>query len=137
MADLSQTRTNVAVAGPGSLQCEIVGEAVLQGQPGYRDVTTGKWMKAANTSQALAKVACIFITAAAGDGSYSAILQGNGKLVNLGATLVVGKTYVVSGSGLIVEKSELITGKWIAEIGYAVTADLLKTNFKVLNVQVP
>lgn len=137
MADLSQTRTDVAIAGPASLQSVVVGEAVLQGQPGYQDATTGKWMKAANTSQAAAKASCIFLTAGAGDNSWVVILTGNGLLVNLGATLVVGKTYVVSGSGAIVEGSELTSGKWIAHLGEAVTANVLKTKFNILNVQVP
>lgn len=135
MADLVQTRANVAAASVGSLQVVQVGEAVLQGQPGYLD-SAGVWRVASRTSQALAKAACIFMTPA-GSGGFSAILQGDGRLVNLGATLVVGKTYCVSTSGAIVESSELVTGNWITQLGQAVSTSLLRTKFNVTDIQVP
>lgn len=135
MADLSQTRANVAVASVGSLQVVQVGEAVLQGQPGYID-SAGAWRVASRTSQALAKASCIFITPA-GSGGFSAILQGDGRLVNLGATLVVGKTYCVSTAGAIVESSELVSGNWITQLGQAVSTSLLRTKFNATDIQVP
>jgi len=137
MPDLPQTRANVAIDGPVSAEWAIVGEAVLQGQPGYRSTTTGRWMKAAKTSQAAAKASCIFMSPGAGDGSYVLIVRGNGLRINLGATLVVAKTYVVSGSGAIVERSELSSADWIAILGEAVSTSILKTNFKILDLQVP
>lgn len=136
MADLVQTRANVAVASVGSLQVVEVGEAVLQGQPGYID-SAGEWKIASKTSQALAKASCIFITPASGAGGFSAILQGDGKLINLGATLVVGKTYCVSTSGAIVESSELSSGNWITQLGQAVSTSLLRTKFNITDIQVP
>ena len=137
MADLSQTRANVAIGGPASVQWAICGEAVLQGQPGYQDTSTGKWMKAANTSQAAAKAACFFMSPGSGDGAYVLILRGNGILINLGATLVVGKTYVVSGSGAIIELSELTSTKWISHLGNAISSLLLRTKFNITDTQVP
>ena len=135
MADLSQTRSDVAVASVGSLQVVQVGEAVLQGQPGYLD-SDGTWRVASRTSQALAKAACLFITPAS-SGGFSAILQGDGKLVNLGATLVVGKTYCVSTTGAIVESSELVSGNWITQLGQAISTSLLRTKFNITDIQVP
>lgn len=136
MADLTQTRANVAVASVGSLSVVEVGEAVLQGQPGYLDAN-GEWKVASKTSQALAKASCIFITPASGAGGFSAILQGDGRLVNLGATLVIGKTYCVSTTGAIAESSELVSGNWITQLGQAVTTALLRTKFNITDIQVP
>jgi hypothetical protein len=135
LADLVQTRVNVAVASVGSLEVVKVGEAVLQGQPGYLD-STGVWRVASRTSQALAKASCLFITPAGSNG-FSAILQGDGRLVNLGAALVVGKTYCVSTSGAIVESSELVTGNWITQLGQAISTSLLRTKFNITDIQVP
>ena len=139
MADLSQTRANVAVSSIGSLQVVEVGEAVLQGQPGYQDAN-GVWKVASNASQAAAKASCIFITPAAGSGGFSAILQDDGKLINLGAgtSLQVGKTYALSGSGAIIELSEIVTsGKWITHLGQAISTSVMRTKFNITDIQVP
>lgn len=137
MADLSQTRANVAVASVGSLQVVQVIDAVLQGQPGYQD-SSGGWKVASNTSQAAAKATCIYMTPA-GAGGFAAILQGDGKLFNLGAgtSLQVGKTYVVSASGAIIELSELASGKWITHLGQAISTSILRTKFNITDIQVP
>lgn len=137
MSDLVQDRANVAVASVGSLQVVQVVDAVLQGQPGYQDASGG-WKVASNASQAAAKASCIYITPA-GAGGFSAILQGDGKLVNLGAgtSLQVGKTYVVSASGAIIELSELTSGKWITHLGQAISTSVLRTKFNITDIQVP
>lgn len=137
MPALVQTRADVGIAGPVRLEPVMVGEAVLQGQPGYLDGTTNKWMRASKANQAAAKAACIFLTAASGDGSYAVAVRGDGMLVNLGATLVVGKTYAVDSVGAIIELSELVTGNWITHLGQAISTSILRTKFNITDIQVP
>lgn len=137
MAALTQTRANVTIGGPSSLESVIVGEAVLQGQPGYQDAETGKWMKASKGSQAAAKAACIFLSPASGADQYAVAVRGDGMLVNLGATLVVGKTYAVDTSGAIIELSELVSGNWITHLGQAISTSILRTKFNITDIQVP
>jgi len=135
MADLSQTRVNVAIGGTGFYQPVQVGEAILHGQPLYQDVTTGKFFKAAKTSQALAKCVAISLTPASTDG-WILVVRGDGMLINLGATLVVGKTYVVSGSGAISPIDDLVSTNWKSTLGTAITTSLLKTKFDITDVQI-
>jgi hypothetical protein len=134
MAALTQTRANVGIGGPCRLEAVKVGEAVLQGQPGYQLTTSGLWMKASKATQAAAKAACIFLTPGSGD---VVIVRGDGMLVNLGATLVIGKTYAVDTAGAIIELSELVSGDWITHLGQAVSTSLLKTKFNITDIQVP
>jgi hypothetical protein len=134
VAALTQTRANVGIGGTCSLESAKVGEAVLQGQPGYRNTTTGLWMIASKATQAAAKAACIFLTPGSSD---VVIVRGDGMLINLGATLVVGKTYALHTSGAIIELSELASGDWITHLGQAVSTSLLKTKFNITDIQVP
>ncbi len=134
MAALTQTRANVGIGGPCRLESAKVGEAVLQGQPGYQLTSSGIWMVASKTTQAAAKAACIFLTAGSSD---VVIVRGDGMLINLGATLVIGKTYVVDASGAIIELSELVSTNWITHLGQAVSTAFLKTKFNITDIQVP
>jgi len=130
MATLTQTPANVGI---GSLTTPVrpvqVGEAVTQGQPGIRDATSGKYLQADGSDADKDEVAGIFLTAAALDGYALLALPGSGgqkSLVNLGATLTVGKAYYLHGSkGVIGEESDLGTGDYVTFLGIAETAELI------------
>lgn len=134
MADLSQTAANVGVGGPCSVEVVQVGEAVTQGMPGYLS-SSGKYMKAANTSEAAAECDGIFMTPAGANG-YSVIAKGDGAYINLGATLTVGTTYAVSGSGAICPIADVGSGEWKTTLGEGYSSSLLKTKFNRTRIQV-
>jgi hypothetical protein len=131
MANLVQTAANVALAGAGArVQSVQVGEAVTQGQPAYFNSADGKYYQAdANSSASTAKAVAIFLTPASTNG-YAVIAEGGGLLVNLGATLTVGETYVVSATkGAICPIADLTTGDYPCILGTATTTTALLTSF--------
>lgn len=134
MANLSQTPANVAVGDLAIVRVVQAGEAVTQGQPVRNDTSIQKWYKCDATSLANANASAIALTPAAADG-YFAIIEGEGQLVNLGATLAVGETYVVSAtSGLICPIGDLVSGNFATILGSAVSASLLRTIFEAVGV---
>jgi hypothetical protein len=135
MSDLTQTAANVGVNDASTVIAPVqVGEAVTQGQPGYLNAADGKYYACDATSgtgsAAKAAAAGIFLTPAALDG-YAAFAFSPGN-VDLGATLTVGETYVLSGltAKAIGPLSDLGTGDWVTILGIADAADNL-----VLDVQ--
>ena len=136
MADLSITRQDVGVKASGAtLQVVQVGEAVTQGQLAYVS-TDGKYYLAdADDTLAKAAVKGVFLSAADADGY--AVLMMSGTL-DIGATLTVGETYVVSGTaGGIAPIGDLASGDYVTHIGIATAADELTLNLQASGVQVP
>ncbi len=131
MADLSQTAANVAL-GASTTPTRVVqyGEAVTQGQPLYRDATTGKWFRCdANDGVAKSRVGAIALTPGATD-AYGLVALPSSvpgqSLVNLGATLAVGTAYAVSASvGAIAPIADITSGQFVTVIGIATTTALL------------
>lgn len=134
MADLSITAANVGPKGT-TLRIEIVqvGEAVTEGQPAYQSTTDDKYYQTdANASQEKARAVGIFMSAASTDGY--AILGKFGP-INLGATLTVGETYVVSGTkGGIAPLADVTTGWYVTILGVASSASQLDLNIRVSEV---
>lgn len=142
MAALTQTAANVNI-GDATVRLDKVigGEAITQGMPVWRNTATNpaKYYKAdANTSSLAAAAAGIALTACGGDGATFVIMSGEGVLINLGATLVVGETYCVgSTAGQIVPIADLTTGDYPFILGQATTAALIKTVFSGAGVAKP
>lgn len=140
MADLTITPANVALAGnttgagPSVVQ---YGEAVTQGEPLYLNTSDGKYYLAdADASATAAEATKLAMTPASADG-YG-IVAGAGMEVNLGATLTVGTTYVVSATaGGIAPIADLTTGDYTCIIGTAQTASKIKLQFLFTNAAKP
>jgi hypothetical protein len=134
MADLSQTAANVKIMSGSArvIVCQA-GEALTQGQPIYE--LNGKWYRCdANDGVAKANCTRIVLTPAAADGWFIAALPGS--LVDLGATLVVGQTYVVSVNvGAIAPISDLATSSWVTPLGIAATTTALAFDPRPSGVQ--
>lgn len=135
MADISVTAGNVAVGG-SNVPTRLVqfGEAVTQGQPVYRSDSDSKYYQGDASAEGTAKCDGIVLTAASTDG-YGVIVTPSTELdrslVNLGATLVVGETYVVSATkGGIAPIGDLLSTEWACVIGTAKTAAIL--DFQVI-----
>ena len=134
MADLSQTAANVKIMSGSArvIVCQA-GEALTQGQPIYE--ASGKWYRC-DANDGVTKAACqrLALTAAATDGYIVAALPGS--LVDLGATLVVGQTYVVSVNvGAIAPISDLATSSWVTPLGVAATTTSLAFDPRPSGVQ--
>ena len=126
MANLSQTPGNVALGSNARTETVQVGEAVTQGQPVYQLTTDSKWYRSdANVAAAQTGQNAIVLTPASTNG-YAVIIRQQRALVNLGATLVKGTTYVVSATaGAIAPQADLTTGDGIIVLGIASTTALL------------
>lgn len=138
MADISQTAANVAIGG-NSVKTEIVqyGETVAQGMPLYQSTADSKYYKADADTEATAKCSAIALTPGSAN-AYGLVAKPSNTpgraLINLGATLVVGETYVVSTTaGGIAPESDLGTGDFVTVIGVATTAALLDFQVVISN----
>lgn len=133
MADLSITAANVAHAAVGlQTSTKQAGEALTQGEPVY--VSDGKYFKAdADASAGTAEVVGIAMTAASTDGYFTMASSGP---INLGATLTVGETYVLSATaGGIAPIGDLETGDYVTTLGIATTASRLDLSINASGVQ--
>lgn len=126
MANLSITAANVGLGSNARTETVQVGASVTQGQPVYQLTTDGKWYPSdANVSAAQTGQNAIVLTPAGSNG-YAVIVRQQRALVNLGATLVKGTTYVVSATaGAICPQADLTTGDGIIVLGVASTTALL------------
>lgn len=127
MANLTITAANVAVNGQARVRIVQVGEAVTQGQPGYRSTDNKYYQADANASASTAAAECVFLTPASTDGYSVAVFEGD---YNPGATVTVGTTYVVSATkGAICPIADLTTGDYVTIIGTASTASNIPIAF--------
>lgn len=130
MADLTQTPANVAVGGAETPTRRVqYGEAIAQGMPVYQSDSDFKFYKSDADTAATAKCGGIALTPGSAD-EYGIIAtpstDPDRSLVNLGATLTVGETYVVSTTtGGIAPIGDLLSGDFACIIGIAKTAALL------------
>jgi hypothetical protein len=139
MANLSQTPGSVAL---GTTKATVAvgkaGEAITQGMPIYKSSSDDKWYQCdANVSATVVAATAIALTAASADG-YFVYQTGKDQYVNLGATLTVGETYVVSRTkGAICPIGDLISGDYPWVLGVAYSASLLKTIYAGAGVAKP
>jgi hypothetical protein len=125
MADLSQTAANVKPTAGSRINVAIAGETLTQGQP--LSLVSGKWVRARATTSPLANCGAIALTPAVLDGPV-VIAQG-GTEINLGATLAVGETYVVSAAlGAIAPVADLVSTNFVTVLGVANTTATLIFN---------
>lgn len=140
MADLTITAANVALAGNTTGAGPTVvqyGEAVTQGEPLYLDTSDGKYYLADADLSATASEATKLAMTPGGADDFG-IVAGAGMEVDLGATLVVGETYVVSATaGGIAPIGDLTSGDYTCIIGTAETASKIKLQFLFTNAAKP
>lgn len=136
MANLTVTAANVALAGgTPTLRTRQVGEAVTQGEPVYLKADGKYWLADADAGVVEAAATGIALTPAATDG-YAVVIEA-GK-VNLGATLTVGATYVVSATpGSVAPIADLVTGDYVTILGTASTASALDLAITVTGIATP
>ena len=137
MADLSITAANVGLTDTvGAVTQNVqVGEAVTQGQPGYLHTDSKYYQTDADAGAPNAAATGIFLTPAAAD-EYAVFLTSGP--VDLGATLTVGETYIVSGTkGGIAPIGDAASGWFKTTLGNAITASRLDVDIDASGVAVP
>lgn len=139
MANLSQTPANVKIMAASAARVRVVqgGEAITQGMPVYQAGGDNKWYQAdANASAAAAAATAIALTPCGIDGYF--VIAETGTTVDLGATLTVGTTYVVSATkGAIAPIADLTTGDYTTILGTATAAGSLPLNISSSGVAKP
>lgn len=138
MADLTQTTANVAThaLNKNQLDLGVAGEALSEGMPVYKG-TDQKWYKAiASDTDVKSGLYDIMITVSPSATDGKVILQKQGD-VDLGATLAVGETYVVSAtSGKICPIGDLVSTNYVTYLGIASTTSKLTMDLKATGTQV-
>ncbi len=138
MADISQTAGSVGLTDESSavtVQTVQAGEALTQGQPVY--LSGGKYYKADADAGAVNAAAVGIVMTPAATNVYF-LMTITGATIDLGATLTVGETYVVSGTaGAIAPIADLATGDWVTIVGTATAADTIVLTMDATGAQVP
>lgn len=134
MADISITAASVRhISGPtGTL---VAGAALVAGEVVFKEAVTGLAKKADNDS-ATAGVRSVFgmaLNGAAADQPVSLAL--NGAVVDVGAVLIAGVDYYLSGTpGGVAPRADVTTGDDPVRIGMALTTSRLQLDFADPNV---
>ena len=122
MADLAITAANVA--GSGDQRQGVAGGSITAGQPVRK--SGSQLIAASDASAADAAVVGIALHAASSGQPLVYLASGN---IDLGATLAIGKVYVLSTSGGIAPVDDIAGGEFVTVLGVATTASNLKIGF--------
>lgn len=135
MADLSITATSV-VTTSANQTTGTAGEAVTAGQAIYKKNADGFYYKSqADGSAEEATFAGIALNGAAA--GQPLVFQTSGD-ITIGATVVVGKTYVISATaGGIAPDADLVSTNRKTILGYGKTASVLTIAPVPTGVQIP
>lgn len=121
MADLSITPATVGIADDAKVVSGVAGEAIDRGEAVAFDDTTGKYVLADNTVEALASVVGIAQSDASADGDYL-LVQKTGS-IKFDATLTLGQLYYLSSTpGKIAPFSDLDSSDYVSSVFRATAA---------------
>lgn len=120
MADISITAANV-VRVSGETDTKLAGETITAGQPLYTSSSDGKFYKADNNDTA-AKAQVTHIALNGGAAGQPIVGAKPDSIVNMGATLTVGETYIVSSNVGNVAPIADISTNYVTILGVALTA---------------
>lgn len=124
MADLSITAASVAtLSGKSTRTVGTAGGTITAGMPVYINASNAV-VAAANTSALLAEAVGIALNGASSGQPVSYQTRGN---INLGATIAIGKVYVLSAAGLISPVDDVVATDFVTVLGVGITA----SNFKI------
>ena len=138
MADLSITAANVAAAdGAVSKQEWVAGATITAGQAVYIDTANDNVAKLAQ-SDGTELEATVKGIAMHGASSGQPIIIAVSGVLDLGATLTVGATYVLSQTaGGIAPIADLASGDFVSHVGIGTAADSCTLSIVNSGVEVP
>jgi len=122
MADIAITPANVVAQGGAAKSTGTAGATITAGQALSR-AANETLILASDTTAPLAQVAGIALHAASTGQPINYVMAGD---VNLGATLTVGKQYVLSTAGGICPVDDIAGGEFASIIGIAISASILR-----------
>lgn len=122
MADLSITAANVR--SYGTRVSGIAGGTITQGEA-VRLNTSNQYVVASDDSAVNAATAGIALNAASAN---QPVDVHTGGLIDMGATIAVGKVYVQSTDGGVAPVDDIASGEYITVIGVGTTASRLKVS---------
>lgn len=136
MADLTITAANVEKTS-GNDATATAGATITAGDIIYLDTADSNKAKLADvtTSSLTATVEGVALNGASANQPVT-YLKANGVL-DIGATLTVSETYVLSASGAVSPIGDLTSNDYVSYIGYATAADSLTLTLTSTGVQVP
>ena len=124
MVDLVQTPANVAAQAGSGQQKKTAGGNVVAGQPVY--ISSNSLVLPAECDVDAASAESIGIALADAANGQPVIVQVSGP-INVGATLVVGETYVVSANaGGIAPIADLVVGNFPTILGVAISTSVMR-----------
>ena len=124
MTDLVVTAANVLEGTQARKQTGTAGASISQGQSVYQD-TAGQ-LQAALKGVDAASAAAVGVALTAGEAGQPVVFQSGGE-IDVGATLVVGETYVVgAAAGGIAPIADVIATEFATILGIATAAGVLK-----------
>lgn len=130
MADISITAANVLAGSDAKKRRVTAGATVTAGAALYRDPADGEYKLADADAEATAGCDGIALTGGADGQPIIVAVPSLGGTINLGATLAVGQTYVVSTTaGGIAPISDMATGDFTSIIGVATSTSILKFGY--------
>lgn len=139
MPNLSQTAANVSLTSVSGSRIEkgIAGESLTQGQPVYLLASDNRHYQCDADITAV-EAACVgIVLTPAGDEEEFVIVK-SGSTIDLGATLTVGETYVVSATkGAICPIGDLGSGSFPTILGVATTSGKLPLNIVASGAEKP
>ncbi len=134
MADLTVTAANVVAGSNPGTDTYLAGETITAGQALYLASATKKFMKADNDSgTAEAKVATHI--ALNGASANQPVVGQKSGTVTIGATMTNGAAYYLSATaGGICPDADVVAGKNVCLIGFAISTTVLSLGFRAPGV---
>lgn len=137
MADLTITAANVLAASGATTYDATAGDTITRGQAVYLDSADSNKAKRARANAATTDEVKGVALQDVASGQPLRIITGGD--LNIGATLVVGKVYVLSAAaaGGVAPVDDLVTTNYVSVIGVASTASNLQVKLNNSAAQVP
>ncbi len=133
MADISVTAASVAQStGSVTIDC-ITAVAVTAGQCVYRDSSTSNQLRLAQKDGTLAESQAVGFALHAAAAGQPCKVQTSGN-INLGATLTVGETYIVSATAGGVAPVGDVSTHFVTILGVAISASILQMGINIAGV---
>ncbi len=126
MADLTITAANVKKGTGAVLETGIAGVAVTAGQPVYKDASNSNKFGLSDCNSATSAQRSVYGIAMHAAGADQPLVVQKGGQITIGATVVPGTVYCVSGTpGGIRPVADNTSGDFVSLIGVAVSTTVI------------
>ena len=134
MADLTITVANVEYTSGQKINA-TAGATITAGDAVYLDASDANKVKPAHNTTSSATATCVGIALHGSLDEQPVTYLQNGGVMDLGATLTVGETYVLAADGAISPVGDVASSDYVTHIGIAKATDSITLNIFVSGVQ--